>query len=149
MAIRDALRQVALRELSLRDLYSMDSSDLYLFKHLYNENIIDDVSIEGSLEKAVIERARKDYRLAIRTGNDVIFPDHFLRPEIFAYALSKKVFSDRELNKVRFDHGENPEIFQTTYGKDNLLATLREELLNPKPLPKFSSGDDCVLCCHH
>ena len=98
---------------------------------LYSSGIIDDSSIESALEEGVFRQARKDYEAMTRKGREyVLYPDHVGRPEFFAHALEKGKFLREEIEKIPFDHGDNAETFVNNYRIENLLAKLRERLLN-------------------
>jgi hypothetical protein len=150
MALKEALRQATLRELESLDLlslpfYSRGNSQILAFLH--EHEVLDDASIERALEPAVIAQAKKDYDLVVHKKE---YPDHVGRPECLAYAIQQRVFSPRQVRKIQFDHGETPETFCQHYGIENLLANLRQELLNPKPLPKFEGDyDEHPACCSH
>lgn len=152
-AVRDAaLGEIKRMRLSIGLYTSARNVDIHnLLAYLHKHQIIDDASIEGALEEVVFAEARNDYNFLTRRNNVApykIWADHVGRPECLAYALQKGQFTDREIRKIPFDHGETAQTFTATYGRQNLLATLREELLNPKPLPDFGGDyDPHPACC--
>lgn len=148
--ITDALRQATIKDLANLNLlclpfYSARNQQVWTF--LRGQGIIDDASIEKALEPAVIAQAKRDYERVVSRGE---YPDHVGRPECLAYAIQHNAFTPRQIRRIPFDHGETPETFCKHYGKEDLLARLREELVNPKPLPK-SEGyyDEHPACCLH
>jgi hypothetical protein len=128
------------------DIYARRNQETLNF--LYNQGIIDDSSIEGALEEAVFRQARQDYESMTMKGRPyTIWADHIGRPEYLAYAFERGKFSRKEIKKIPFDHGDTAETFSQHYGKKNLLSILREEILNPKPLPKFEGDYDPHPVC--
>lgn len=156
--LKEALKQATLQDVRNLDLlhlpfYARSNHDVLEFLH--SQGIVDDSSLEVALETAVFARAKEDYDLVIKTKGrpSRIYPDHVGRPDCFAYGIAHDVFSARELRKIPFDHEETPETYCQHYGRKNLLANLREELLNPKPLLSLSSDeyyDPHPVCeCEH
>jgi hypothetical protein len=140
MALNDKLRTETIQDLNQIDLYEIDTyakKNKNNLSFLYNQGIIDDLSIESALEVAVLNQAIQDYNIMTNEDRKVsIYADHIDRPDCFAYALQKDIFSNTEIKRIPFDHGQTVETYTQRYGKENLLSTLREELLNPKPLQK-------------
>lgn len=141
MSLTDKLKEATIADLehiTILALANYARKNERIIDFLYDNAIIDDSSIERALEKAVIAQARGDYEIMTREGRPhTVHADHVIsgRPDFLAYALQKGAFSDKEIVKIPFDHGDTAETFQRTYGKVNLLSTLREELLHPKKLP--------------
>ncbi len=158
MLLNDKLKKAVVEDLkevniTILDWYSRKHGETLNF--LYNKEIIDDKLIENALQEAVIKQARKDYNnMMARKGREyVLHADHIGSPECLAYALGTTEFSQKEINKIHFDHGDTAESFPKECGRENLLSVLREELLNPKPLPEFSGEghyDEHPTCsCGH
>ncbi len=151
MALNDAIRTATiedLKKISILMLHSYSRQNQDALTFLYDHRIIDDSSIEGALEEAVFRQARQDYETMTRKGGYyTLWADHVGRPECLAYALERNKFSGKEIKKIPFDHGETAETFTQHYGIKNLLSNLREELLNPKPLPKFNRDYDPHPVC--
>lgn len=101
---------------------------------LYNEGVIDDSLIEDALKKSVLNQARWDYENLITKG--MFWPDHVPRPECLAYALKKANSPEKKLNKFVLTTREIIDSFIEKYNKENLPSILKEELLNPKPIPE-------------
>ena len=88
-------------------------------------------------------------------GKDyTLYADHVGCPEFLAYALEQGVFSRRQIRKIPFDHGDTPESYIKQYGREDLIESLKQNLLNPKPIPKSKSQstyqgdfDSCPSCC--
>ncbi|MCH8329523.1 MAG: hypothetical protein IIB81_03975 [Nanoarchaeota archaeon] len=87
--------------------------------------------INSIIKKAVIMQARQDYQIMTSKRIYTIYADHVMSPECLAYALGKREFSESEIEKIPFDHGDTPETFQKKYGEENLISNLRKSLLNP------------------
>ncbi len=151
MSLNDVLKTATIENLKRVSILMLDSyarQNQKTLDFLYKHKIIDDSSIEGALEEAVFRQARQDYETMTRKGRSyTIWVDHVGRPECLAYALERSKFSGKEIKQIPFDHGENAETFPQHYGKENLLSILREELLNPKPLPKFEGDYDLHPVC--
>ena len=144
--LKQALKKATLEYISKLDISFMplfSRSDSDNLNYLYSQGILDDASLENALETAVITKAKEDYDLIVKSKGrfDRLRPDHVSMPEVFAYAISKGVFSDKELSSISFDHGETPQVYCKTYGRENLLEILRKELLNPKLVPEFFSEE--------
>lgn len=151
MELGEIIKQAVLKGLENLDLnkpFSLSKRDHGALSFLYENGFIDDSSIEHALEVAVLRRAQNDY-------NHIVYgksypPDHAVRPECLAYAIQKGVvLTEAQVRKIPFDHGDSVETFCQTYGKENLLAKLRHELLNPKPLHTIldSDFDEHPACC--
>lgn len=135
MSLEISLRLAALGELedSLLNLLLFKSpKNTRVLSYLRENEILDDDSLDKSLEEGVINVAKTSYSLVFYHG---IRPDHLARPEFFVYAIQKKTFSEKELEKVQFDHGDNLETFCKRYKKDNLLEDLKAELFNVEYRP--------------
>jgi len=156
MNLNDKLKQIALDDLegmplSFFDAYSRKNSETFNF--LYSQKILDNESIDAALEKAVIKQAKNDYDFMLSVKHRVVYADHAGVPEYLAYALDKKVFSEKEIKKIPFDHGQNAEIFVKDYLKKDLISSLRNTLLSPKPIIKYSKRtmaeyfSDSHPCC--
>jgi hypothetical protein len=154
MSLNDKLKEVTIKEIESLDIFFLDyyaRNNKKVLNFLYKERIIDDASIENAMIEPVLKGAREDYNLMLKTKDkwSKVYPDHLARPEFLAYGISNNIFSGRELRKIPFDHGENPEKYCKLYGKENLLSILREELLNPRKPIKFSTDyDSCCSCIH-
>ena len=112
-------------------------------------NSNDEEQIKASLEKIAFSQARNDYDCMVKRKNSEtpLYPDHVWRPELLAYAIEKDIFTEKELKKIPFDHGENPTSYAVQYQNKNLLETLFQELTNPKTLPvDYVSHHECTCC---
>ncbi|MBT4375762.1 hypothetical protein HOD29_00085 [archaeon] len=151
MALNDKLKTATIEDLRQIDILMIDSyarRNQETLDFFYNQGIIDDSSIEGALEVAVFNQARQDYNMMTAKGRSYpIYADHVGRPDCLAYALDNGKFSRKEIKKIPFDHGDTAETYPQRYGKENLLSVIREELLNPKPLPKFEGDYDPHPVC--
>ncbi|MCX8146889.1 MAG: hypothetical protein N3D84_00265 [Candidatus Woesearchaeota archaeon] len=151
MSLNEALKKAIIEDLKKVNLlmlnyYAHQNHKILIF--LYEHRIIDDSSIECALEEAVFRQAREDYETMTKEGRPyTIWADHLHMPECLAYALGRGEFSREEIKKIPFDHGQNAETFFQRYGKKNLPSILREELLNPRPLPKFEGDYDPHPVC--
>jgi hypothetical protein len=115
-----------------------------LLNSFKDQGVIDNAGLEKAIESMVFREATTDYTNHVGGNYLFRYPDHFLHPEFFAYALQKGIFSRSELKKIRFDHGETIESYCQKYGRENLLGELTEELfVKPEPLSAImSSGSD-------
>jgi len=148
MSLRDALRTATIEELSRLNLLTLNISyarvNHEVLKFLYEREIIDDFSIEEALETPVFNLARNYYQMMTRKGKShITSADQLARPECLAYALDKGMFTRQEMRQIPFDDGDTVRIFTGRYNLEKLLPALREELLNPKPLPNFSNNSEC------
>jgi hypothetical protein len=124
-------------------------------KILYNNNILTDKDIDLILEEKVLNEAKiyvhmMDRELTLSGGERTrsqSYADHVLRTDFLAYALGKKALSTKEISKITFDHGENLDSFIQRYSKNDLIPSLRNELLNLKPLPemKYDEHPTCSM----
>jgi hypothetical protein len=125
-------------------------------KLLYDNNILTDKDIDLVLEEKVLNEAKiyvdmmgreLTYIPGGETTRSQSYADHVLRTDFLAYALAKKALSNKEISKITFDHGENLDSFVQRYGKNDLIPSLRNELLNPKPKPeiKYDEHPTCSM----
>ena len=137
--LEDKLREAAVEHLSrpenigrtIKPKSQEDDRDIIAF--LYEKGIIDDDTIDEAHEKAVIAKAQEYHKmLTSNKGRYTIYADHVVNPELLAYALEKGVFSRKQVKRIPFDHGENPEIYVQEYRREDLFDALRENLLHPK-----------------
>lgn len=154
MALNDALKTATLDEIRKVDVLMIDMfarTNQSTLAFLYDNGIIDDASIELALEDAVVKQARRDYETMTAKGRAyTIYADHCGRPDCLGYALEKGEFKPKEIKRIPFDHGYTAETFPQRYSSPDLLSRVREELLNPKPLPKFDGDyDPHPACCGH
>jgi hypothetical protein len=136
MALKELIRQTILEDIKKISILSLDdyaNENYEILNFAYSKGIIDDDSIERSLEEPVLERARMDYELLIKNKppDPKMWADSLPLPEFLAYGIEKKYFSNKELKKIPFDHGETPETFSKVYGVEDLLSVLRKRLLKP------------------
>jgi hypothetical protein len=101
-------------------------------------------ALNASLEKVVINQAESDFERMIEESKTKLSvrPDH-VHTSSFAYALEHDVFTKRQLRRIPFDYGETPETYIETYGKPELITTLRNILLHPKGY-SFSEVEDMI-----
>lgn len=77
--------------------------------------------------------------------------------EYLAWGLENKIFSQKEIKEIHFDHGDTVDSYIRAYRKSNLLEeTLREaseKLIYPRsPIQTIQNKtigdvDDCFCCC--
>ena len=106
-----------------------------LIAFMYKSGITDDSEVESALEKAVFNRAQKDYKILIGPSMTK-HPDHLgdLAPYGLAYAIQHGQFSDEEIGEIDFDGDK--EDFLNEFGGDGLIERLRSALLYPEPYSK-------------
>jgi hypothetical protein len=151
MSLSDKLKLVVLEDIKeMRVLFinNYARENGTIIKQLYEQEIINDNSIEEALEKAVFKQARTDYKIMINksSGPLYMYADHVGRTDCLAYALEHNQFTDKEIKNIPFDHGLNIDTYVQRYGKENLLSILKEDLFNPKPLPDFGEYDPHPCC---
>ncbi len=129
-----ALEDLATTPMFIFDEYARKNTELFNF--LYTNKAIDDISLDASLEQTVIKQAKMIYECIFSFQFRNVSIDHIGRSDCFAYALNNKVFSEKEIAKIPFDYNQNVESFSKQYYDKELLSSLREQLLNPKPLPE-------------
>lgn len=144
----DTSRTAAIEELRRLNLLTLNIAyarvNQGVIKSLYEKGIIDDSSIEEALETPVFNLARRYYQMMTKKGKiHITTADQLARPECFAYALDKGMFTRREMRQIPFDDGDTVRTFTGRYNLEKLLPALRVELLNPKPLPNFNEGSGC------
>jgi hypothetical protein len=142
--LRDATIE-ALRGIDVTNLNFHARKYEEVINFLYNRKIIDNNSMATALEEAVIRQAKKDYEFLIRPETYVA-PDHVARPGCLAYAIQKGIFSEKELSRIKFDHGDNAETFSKSYSPDKLIPGLISQILKPTPVPKFIGNDSDCHC---
>src|SRR3989338_6952136 len=148
------LRESAIKRLkdySPIDYACPSSVEAEIFRDLRKRGIIRDSDMDDALKESVTNIARKSY-------NQILMgypPDHAGMPEYLAYAIKNKVLSKAEIDKIKFDHGENAETFVQIYGKEDLISWLSERVLNA-PIDGMldrcefipcADGGPCTACC--
>ena len=143
MGLTEKIKEALLKDISNSEilLHNYDAQERDFVRHLLASGVLKESEIDSALESAVISRAAKDYDFLVNSGRK-LYPDHDVMPEYLAYAIKHlKLPPNSDANKIKFDHGETPETFAKLYCPDNLLANLRNELLNPKPLPVYDDSE--------
>lgn len=151
MSLKESLKTTVIEELkqvSINGLNFYARTNADVLTALYSIGVIDDSSIEGALEEAVFRQAQIDYYFLTGRKSHT-WADHVGRPECLAYALTHGKFSPKQISRIPFNSGDSAETFLGRYGKENLLVHLREELLNPPPLPEslFEKYTDLHPAC--
>lgn len=136
------LNHLKVMNLELINKYARENKEI--LSSAYNQGIINDYLIEEALKVAVISEARRDYKLVTKKDK---YPDHV--DDYLPYALKIGEFSEEEIKKIDFDHGDNLESFLRTNYNQNLLSELRKTLLNPKAPLDLSHIDPHPACCVH
>ncbi len=110
---------------------------------LYNAGLVDDATIESALHTSVLRQAQDDFKTMTAPDRPYkIYPDHVGRPECLAYALKQGAFTQAQISRIPFDHGQTAETFPEIYGRERLISELRERLLDPAhPLEGLDMGD--------
>jgi hypothetical protein len=155
-SLEEKIRKTILTDLEKIDIVNINTYALYnkdTIAYAYGKKIIDDEAIEEALKNAAIIQARKDYSILTDEKRKNIYgithADHAQRNDCFAYAIEKEIFTKKELYKIYFDHGQNPEIYVKEYGREDIGKSLREELLDPRErniFKKKSDGDEHPIC---
>ena len=143
-----------LKTTTLDDIRSIDIDDLNQYalsnhdtmQKLYETKILDDNLIDEGLRTAVVSRARKDFHmLAVRGSELFLCADDLPDRSCLAYAISEGVFTDDERKKIPFDEG-GVRSFLRLYNVKDLIATLRQRLLNPEQATNPTSSSSCEGC---
>lgn len=150
MALLEEIKTQAINSITNIDL---DRLNLYARENnstlndLYQTKILDDTSIESSLEQAVLTCGRRDYQYLTNVKNPHArrYPDHLNYSEFLVYTIEQGIFTKHELSQIKFDHGDTIETFTRSYRKENLLELLRTPLLNPQQVSYL--GDVSHCCC--
>jgi hypothetical protein len=147
MDMKDILREAAIQELEEANLavlgfYPLEKRNVLAC--LYNNGIIDDETILPIIEKKVLKQARKDYEFLQKHKDATV--GHDVVPDCISYALGKRVFSDEEAAKIRFERDENPERLIEFYGSKDRLNDIKERLLDTRP-DAYKGFDPHPACC--
>lgn len=156
MDLTDKVKGVVLEDISKRAIISCsyDENSRNFVKYLLSSGILKDTEIDSLIEGTVISEAVKGYNKLLHNQSRGLtcYPDHDIMPEYLAYAIkNNKLPANLDMNQIKFDHGETPDSFAKQYCPDNLIVKLRENLLNPKPLPAWDGDYDphpVCLDCH-
>lgn len=132
MDLQSRLKEVTLEYLSNINLnfpvgHTRENENLVDYMH--KTGVIDNRSMDSALEEAVIKAAKADYVNVTKKGT-TIKPDHVAKPEFLAYAIEKGVFSNKEVKKIPFDHGEDAKAFVKNYKVDDLITKVRLSMMN-------------------
>lgn len=157
MVVREKLRKYVLGSLKNVGVLNPENygrKNHAFFNRLYSRNIIDDSFIEGGLEFSVFKRARRDYNILRKRNYQGYsnFADDVGSTQAFGYALANGLFSDKEIKKIPFERGDSLENFILKYGSRDILSSIKDKILNPKPESDHRSElgpedlDHCVTC---
>lgn len=143
------------RKDTANDLTLFNTKGTSLVKTLYDLGAFSDSELDNALEQAVFNEARVAIKIMKRNHE---YADHScVYPQHLAYAIEKKALSWGELRVVRkhLDHVKTLDEFVKTYRTENVVLSLRDKLLNPKPHEFSGSGDSDIdlehpaCCCGH
>jgi hypothetical protein len=112
-----------------------------LLKYLVDNGFVARTTLEDFVHTVVMEAGREMYEIHTRRN---VPPDHLASPDVFGYAIAHGAFTERELKKIRFDHGETLDEYRAK--AEGLLVRLVDQLLSPPERAAFVSradGDGC------
>jgi hypothetical protein len=129
--------------LAFLDIFAQRNSEH--LNYLLQQGVIDAPLIDEALERSVLKQAKIDYEYlsGIRAREGSVEAIHHCTSEYLAYAMSKPNF-DTEFGPVNFEDAKSKEEFCGKYGRPQLIAYLRQQILNP---PAPSTFNDRTLMC--
>lgn len=147
MAGRAVLHEI--EKSSVNDLLLSDRSNAPVLKALYDSGAIREKDFMHSLEQAIFNDVREGINVLKRPNPTYRIPvDMSCNPSYLVYAISQNVLSEEEIKiiKDRLGGSGKLEDFVKEHTSSNVLESLRERLLNPKPLEFSGSGDSTDHC---
>jgi hypothetical protein len=136
----EGIAEVALLELKDIDIHNLNSyanSRHEILITLYKTGWINNEKIESVLREAVVKCGRTDYDLMRLPKGCIGFfgirADRLYMPEVLAYCIEERIFSEKELERIPLKRKETIESFVETHKRKDLLAKLRTDLLHPWP----------------
>lgn len=95
-------------------------------KLMVEKEYIEKSDLEDAISESIHHRAREDYEKSVLEKN---FDEHSTDPAYLAYSIEKDKFSEKELGKLKFDHGENLETFWESFYDPELPKTILDKIL--------------------
>jgi len=129
-AVLDEVRKDTANDLSV---FSVGTS---LIKTLYDLGAISDNQLDEALEQAVFNEAHAAVKMMQKSRSYKVYADHSTAsPEYLVYAIKEKGLNWRELRVIRkhLEHKKTLDEFVKTYSPENVIETLKEKVLHPKP----------------
>jgi hypothetical protein len=128
MDLNDRIREAALEYLGTLDFgKEPPRENAGMLDYLHQGKILDDKSMESSLEKAIIQQARRDYDNIIKSKRSL---KNYSRPMFLAYAMQTGEFSKKEIDKINFGKETREEFVEKNYNP-NLVKLVRKDVLDP------------------
>ncbi|MFT4312302.1 MAG: hypothetical protein ACMXYF_03665 [Candidatus Woesearchaeota archaeon] len=112
-------------------------------RRFLDEGIISESGMETALAKSAGLQARLDLRHVLAHQ---IRPDHLSYPEFLAYGIENGILPSRDINRIRFDHGDTASSFAKYYSKPNLPRhMLNYILIDRAHIPEDSHYCSCSV----
>ena len=147
-----------IRKSTANDLLLSDRSNASFLNSLYDSGAIKEKDFIQALEQAVFNEAKAAVKVMGRPNPIYRIPvDLSCTPKYLVYSIEHGVLNENELEFIRGRLGGSGKLeeFVKENSQSNVLESLRERLLNPKPLEFSGSGDSYAdvkhpaCCCGH
>ena len=146
----EALRQLVLAQIEALDLNHDKVANLSSWDAVSTEclnmclrlRLIEEDVVIAKITESIRRIGRLSYNQHIMRG---IAPDHTLSPQSLAFAIQHGEFTDEELGRIKFEHGETPNSF-TIRGVHFFPTLILQQLKVFKGLEDWS-GAAVDSCC--
>lgn len=129
------------------DSIAMEEDDKKLLKFLIKEKYISRDILMSAVHVGLCTAGRRAYEWCMKNPA-LNHPDHSTSPKALGYAMMHRVFSQEEISKLQFDHGETVEEYIRS--AEGLLDLFVAEFVKPYVKPKaskFPKGSGYRPCC--
>ncbi len=116
----------------------VSNTETQIINMLIAGEVISKEDVEKALHSVLLRVGRECYKQHTRGE----YPDHTISPEALAYAILHGEFTQKERDRIRFDHRETESDFTRVYGKNVLEKIVQSVLVERTPVV-FEGGLTC------
>ena len=144
-AVVDGIGQQTIHE-GFISFMRWNNKNARILSFLIKEGVITKEKVLGAIHALLIKTGRACYGQHL-AGT---YPDHTSSPQALAYTLKHNAFTQKEEQRIKFDHGETKSSFIELY-EGNIQLSIYNQLTTEREAPeKILAGvtDKCLDCNH-